>query len=393
MSKSTFFFFILSILGIANVYAALRGYRCLRTLFPRLNGWIFAALSLLFVTAMVTGFLKTFPSLPAGLGRAWKTVSACWLGFLLYLVPALIAADLLLSAAVLLRAVEHPVPEKLRFFSTLAAFLLALLTAGYGVYHADHAKTVSYDIELGEKETAGGLSIVLISDVHLGAVNSERRMERIVQKINALEPDLVCLAGDTFDSNFSSIRDPDRASEMLRGIHAKYGVYACLGNHDAGSTVNEMLEFLEKSNIRLLAEEYEVIDGRFILSGRLDRSPIGGYGGVSRGTISEVLADADPGLPVIVLDHNPAHLDEYGTETDLILSGHTHRGQLFPIGLITRRMYTVDYGYYRKDGESPRMIVTSGVGAWGMPMRVGSDSEVVEITVNRIDEKNYGIMR
>lgn len=89
----------------------------------------------------------------------------------------------------------------------------------------------------------------------------------------------------------------------------------------------------------------------------------------------------DTTLPVVVIDHNPANIDEYGSETDIILCGHTHQGQLFPANIITNLIYTVDYGYYQKDSNSPHVIVSSGIGYWGVPMRVGTDCEIVSLTV------------
>jgi hypothetical protein len=86
-------------------------------------------------------------------------------------------------------------------------------------------------------------------------------------------------------------------------------------------------------------------------------------------------------MPVIVMEHNPAHIGEYGKEVDLILAGHTHKGQAFPGSLVTRAMYTVDYGYYQKDTDSPHVIVTSGAGTWGTPMRVGTNNEIVSIVL------------
>ena len=140
-----------------------------------------------------------------------------------------------------------------------------------------------------------------------------------------------------------------------------------------------MEAFLADANITLLQDSYTIIDERLVLVGRLDGAPIGAFGEKKRQELSSFFTREDASLPVIVLDHNPARIDEYSTEADLILCGHTHKGQVFPGGLITNALYTVDYGYYQKDAEHPQVIVTSGVGSWGMPMRVGSDCEIVTI--------------
>lgn len=184
-------------------------------------------------------------------------------------------------------------------------------------------------------------------------LNSEERIAGIVDEINGLEPDLVCMAGDIFDNDYEAIRDPDEAARLLGNIAATYGVYVCLGNHDAGETLGEMEKFLERSGIRLLNDEYVVIDGRFILVGRLDSSPIGGFGDMNRTEFAKVMEGAPQTLPVVVMDHNPANIGEYGSEVDLVLCGHTHRGQIFPGSLFTRLMYVVDYGHYQKRCRKP----------------------------------------
>lgn len=136
---------------------------------------------------------------------------------------------------------------------------------------------------------------------------------------------------------------------------------------------------MEQANIHLLNDAYTVIDDRLVLVGRLDASAIGGYGNQKRKPLSDFYTRENPSLPVIVLDHNPVNNYEYSTEADLILCGHTQKGQVFPGNLFTKLMYTVDYGYYQKDSQSPHVIVSSGVGTWGMPMRVGTKCEIITI--------------
>ena len=226
----------------------------------------------------------------------------------------------------------------------------------------------------------GELKIVLISDLHLGSIRSEKLLHDIVHGINNLKPDIVCMAGDIFNDNYNLIRNPDRAEELFRSIKATYGVYAVLGNHDGGKTLDEMIGFLERSNVKLLNDEYVVIDERLVLVGRLDPSPIGGYGELSRKKdISEILTSLDINMPIIVMDHTPSNTQQYGREIDLVLSGHTHKGQLFPFNFITNAIFTVDYGHYQRDADSPHFIVTSGVSTWGPPMRVGTNNEIVSI--------------
>lgn len=317
---------VLAVLGGANYYAARRVYQCVRFLFPQIHPGIYTAVTVIFVLVMVLGFARVLLPVPYGIKRIWGIVSTHWMGFFIYLALFFVLADVVLLAGSLLKVIPNPMPGSIRFFSGLLVFLLALGTAGYGVYHANRMQYKSYDIQLEENALASGLTIVLISDLHLGAVGSEKRIEDMVWGINKLEPDLVCIAGDMFDNDYYVIHNADMVSDALKKIRARYGVYACLGNHDGGETQGEMLSFLERSNIKLLADEYITIDERLILVGRLDPSPIGGFGDMERKELAEVMAGADVSLPVVVMDHDPGNIDEYGNEINLILSGHTHRG-------------------------------------------------------------------
>ena len=233
------------------------------------------------------------------------------------------------------------------------------------------------------------MKIMHLSDLHLGKsileqsliVDQEYILNQIIDIVKERFVDIVLIVGDLFDSDYTSIQNPDKAIELLKSIKSKYGVYACLGNHDAGKTFDKMKEFTEKSNITVLNDEFVEIDNKFILLGRLDGTPIGSQGGLVRQNINDIDITNDNNLPVIVMDHNPLNINEYDNEVDLILSGHTHKGQIWPANIITDNMYDVDYGYYNKDSNSPQVIVSSGAGTWGMPMRIGSQCEIVTINL------------
>ncbi|MFT3950933.1 MAG: metallophosphoesterase [Oscillospiraceae bacterium] len=258
-------------------------------------------------------------------------------------------------------------------------FVLTAGIVGYGVYNARQIKLVTYDVQLNGHRLPNEMTIVLLSDLHLGATDNEQNLAEIVRRINELKPDLVCMAGDVFNDNFNAIQNPAEACNLLKSIRATYGVYASMGNHDSGHTFHDMECFLEESNIKLLNDAYVTIDDRLVLMGRLDPSPIGGFGALQRKDTKDLLAALDTDLPVVVMDHNPAVINQYGGEVDLILSGHTHGGHIVPGNFITKAMFTVSYGYYQKDIDSPQVIVSSGAGTWGTPLRVGSNNEIVRI--------------
>jgi hypothetical protein len=378
MSKLTMIIMIataLLVYGGANLYIGHRLYRGLVLVLPALNPWVFACV----YGAIALCFVLSSVPLPAVISGALTWFSAYWMGIFVYLFLCFAVTDVLLWMGSLIRLIPSPIPAAVRLWTWMFVVSCTIGLVGYGVYHATQIKEVQYKVATKDSVVSPNMKIAVISDLHLGAVGSEKRIEEVVARINAIQPDLIAIPGDIFNDDFNRIQNPERIRELFRQLKATYGVYASLGNHDGGKTFAQMVKFLEESNITLLMDEVVVIDGRFALAGRLDPSPIGGYGGLKRKDINHLLDEMDPQLPLIVLDHTPSHLSQYSNRVDLILSGHTHKGQIFPGGLITNLVYETDYGHYQRTPDSPHVIVTSGVGTWGMPMRVGTNNEIVEI--------------
>lgn len=310
-------------------------------------------------------------------GRILDAAGSVLLGVLLYLLVACILKDIIR----LIFIKKLNVKGKKILYSVL--FSLALIVSVIGIVNCSIVDRTEYTV------TAEGIKeeykIALISDIHLGAVGTEGNLRQAVDIINQEDVDLVCIAGDLINSGINNIPDREEAARLLSSLKSKYGTFMCPGNHDGGNTKEEMEAFTEECGITLLAEEHTMINRDFYLAGRMDKSPIGGYGQKrEEGGISPVLLSS--GRPIVVMDHNPQRMDEYSKEgirekIALLLSGHTHRGQVFPANIVTHFLYTIDYGYYEKDGTYPDTIVSSGVGTWGMPMRIGSDSEIVVINI------------
>lgn len=301
------------------------------------------------------------------------------LGFIIYMMLLVNFVDLL----IFLGRFFHVLPVLLSRKSACAIGTVTLLAAAglsvYGAYHGSVIQTHHYTVSIPEKSAGGRpLRIALISDLHLGYVIEEKHVEKIVTAVNALNPDIICIAGDIFDGDATALSDSVKLQNLLREMEAGYGVYACLGNHDAGKTYDKMLDFLSGAGIYVLQDEAVIIDNRVVLAGRKDSSPIGGQGA---GRMAFQWPGESKNLPVIVLDHQPSNISEYGKDADVILCGHTHRGQMFPFNLVTNAAFDVDYGYYRASEDSPQVIVTSGAGTWGPPQRVGTDNEVADILI------------
>lgn len=269
---------IMCLFGWGNYYIAFRLHQAVVTVIPGIGAAVYIVVSIILFLLMKLGFMRSILPVPVSAKSRLAWISAYGSGIFVYLLLLFLAADLILFFGRLTYLLPDPMPQSIFLYS---GGIVVLLTTGlvcYGLYHAQQVSQVAYDIHLRESSSVHDLKIVLISDVHLGAVNSEKRLPTIVHSINQITPDIVCIAGDLFDDSFSAVRNPDEASDILRQIKAVYGVYASLGNHDAGKTMNDMVHFLERSDIHLLNDDYVMIDDRLILVGRLDPSPIGGFG-------------------------------------------------------------------------------------------------------------------
>lgn len=244
----------------------------------------------------------------------------------------------------------------------------------YGTFNAYSPVVHTYDISIKkESKNVTQLKIVMASDMHFGTLSNKQHAARMVEEINALKPDLVLFPGDIVDDRIDEFVNQGM-STILAKIQSTYGVYASLGNHDKGD-LPQLIETLEQSNITILYDESIVIDDSFTLIGRKDKTE------KDRASLAELMQNVDATKPVIVLEHQPYDLDVAQSQgVDLMVSGHTHRGQLAPFQYITGYIYENDWGYLQK--EQMHSIVSSGFGFWGPPIRTGSRSEIVQINVN-----------
>lgn len=359
----------------------------------RIRGLVIV-LYVFFASAVGVGFL-----LPAGeLQRFFKVLGSYWLGVKCYAAMIVMIADII---SIILKRIKVINQEKLRAKKTFAiagGFCMVFITAFclWGAINAKIIHTTPYEITI---DKSGGelkeLNLVLVADLHLGYSMGCGQMERMVEKINARNPDLVVIAGDIFDNEYEALDDPTRLIEILKGIKSKYGVYACYGNHDidekilAGFTFSakgkkkvsdpRMDEFLEAADIRLFMDEGVLIADSFYLYGRPDYERPGREITV-RKTPKELTADMDQTHPIIVMDHEPRELQELSDAgVDLDLCGHTHDGQTFPGNLSTQFVWENSYGYLKKG--SMHNIVTSGIGVFAPGMRVGTIAEICPIKI------------
>ena len=168
--------------------------------------------------------------------------------------------------------------------------------------------------------------------------------------------------------------------EVLKKITSKYGVFAVTGNHEYIGGVEPAVKYLTEHGITELRDSFVKIDDSFYLIGREDRSGKQ-FGGKWRRPLEEIITGIDKEFPLILMDHQPAKLDEAEKAgIDLQLSGHTHHGQLWPFNFITKKIYELSMGYKRK-GKT-HYYVSCGVGTWGPPIRTGNKPEIISFTLN-----------
>ena len=381
---------------LVNLYLLRRIMGWVKAWFPdfrRLKHW---AAPIAVYAFFALSFVLAFP-LPAGrVRRALMLAGNYWLGVLLYLLLAVALADvlrLLLVHGLKLRSLRSARMHRLA--GCLCAAAILAVSVG-GVVNAHIVRVTPYDVTVdksaGDMES---MKVVLLADLHLGYNIGLSQMERMVARVNEQDADVVVIAGDIFDNEWAAVEEPEQIAGVLRGIHARYGVYAVYGNHDveepilAGFTFRnegkklsspEMDAFLESANIHLLRDEAVLLGGEVWLYGRPDAQRPG-RGIETRKTPEELVGGLDLSKPVLVLDHQPRELEELAAAgVDVDLSGHTHDGQLFPGNLTVRLAWENACGYLRVGGM--HSIVTSGVGLFGPNMRVATRAEICPVTIH-----------
>lgn len=375
-----FLIIVLAVYGLINLYVLRRGWQSLAGA-PAVR-LVFGVILVLLVLSYPAGrFL-------AGLGRnpfttAFIRAGALYMALMLYLLLAVLVIDAfrLVNAFVPFfprswAAAPHRIG--LILFAVTAAAVI-LVVAG-GTFNAAHARLreLSFTIEkkAGDRE---GLRVAMASDIHLSTAGARSRLEKLVERINALGPDIILLPGDIVDESMTA-EEEGRLTSIFRGLRAPLGVFSVLGNHEYYSGLEESLAFLRASGITVLQDESVRVGEAFTLVGRKDPTAL--RRGQERLPLAAILraGNVDPRLPLILLDHQPIKLGEaMEAGIDLELSGHTHAGQLFPLNLVNKRIYEQNWGALRK-GKT-QYYVSCGYGTWGPPVRTGSVPEVLLIRI------------
>jgi predicted MPP superfamily phosphohydrolase len=243
-----------------------------------------------------------------------------------------------------------------------------------GSYNAWHTYIKNYDITIHKTASIKHMKILMVTDIHLNKMIGNSRINNLLTIANKIKPDIILLPGDVVDGSMEPFIE-EKMGKNLAQLKAPMGVYAILGNHEYyGGGVSLFKNEMKKIGVPVLTDDVQLVKNSFYLVGRKD------YTDKKRKSIAQLVSDLDQTKPIIVMDHQPGEYSKMNKAgADLDLSGHTHRGQLFPANLITHALYENDWGYLKKGNL--QTIVSSGYGLWGPPFRIGSQSEVVVINV------------
>jgi predicted MPP superfamily phosphohydrolase len=375
-----FFIIVLGFYGLVNWYIFSRGLMSFEpgTGLRQAYVWAFWLLAISYPLGRILEKLYL-----SQLSDFFTWAGSFWLAAMVYILIAVIAFDLL-------RIVNHFVPffEKLipsELFQRPYFFTISVATAVFLLVFAGHLNALlprtnqlSIIVNKSLPETRK-LRIAMISDIHLGTVISTKRLSRMIEHLNSVEPDVIMIPGDLVDEDLEPVVKQNLGA-LFSKLNAPLGVYASTGNHEYIGGADAAVDYLRAHGIKVLRDTAVQINPGLWVIGRND---IEGnrFAGKKRKSLAEITKNIPAEDVRIVLDHQPrAYEEAQEQQTDLILSGHTHHGQLWPFNYITQKMFPLSWGY--KQFGQMHAYVSSGIGTWGPPVRIGNRPEVVVITLN-----------
>ncbi len=267
--------------------------------------------------------------------------------------------------------------------SHLLPILLFLLVIWYGGQNISLVYRTDYTITTEKPIREEGYRIAFLSDIHYGTVQDPAVLQESIAKINAQQPDIVILGGDIVEEG-TSLEEMQEVFYHLGCLDAPLGIYFVYGNHDRQAegkertyTDQELTAAIEDNGIIILEDETLLVGGELLLIGRADAD---WDGSAPRKELGELIQPGQEELFLVTLDHQPLEAEENASfGVDLMLSGHTHAGQIFPVGYLTEWMGGLNYGLYQTG--SCRSIVSSGFAGWGYGIRTQGQCEYVIVDI------------
>lgn len=329
-------------------------------------------LGLLCFSLLFLSIGRRFENLPLPVAQVTYEIGTSSIIVLLYLVMTFLVLDL--------GRLVRLVPKSLLYNNwqmALGIFVFLFAIFLYGNLHYKNKVRVPLELK-SSKPLPKTYKVVMASDLHLGYHNPRKELARWVDMINAEHPDFILIAGDIIDGSMRPLGE-ERMAEEFHRLEAP--VYACLGNHEFYAGHPEAKQFYKDAGIRLLIDEAAVVDSAIVIIGRDDRT------NMRRKPVKELVDSLQSQSSIynlqysIVLDHQPYYLNRAeAAGVDFQLSGHTHRGQVWPISLITDYIYECSWGSHQRGNT--QFYISSGIGIWGGKFRIGTQSEYVVATIS-----------
>jgi predicted MPP superfamily phosphohydrolase len=295
--------------------------------------------------------------------RTYSLFSMTWMGFFGYFFLASVLYILEFSY----------IGDPSRFFA-LILFILVIITGVYGIFHAKKLVIKEISVELPKlPEIWRKRKAVWISDLHVGQINAEKYVARVIEKLKNISPDILFIGGDLFDSPTAK-----KTLEFIlpfRELSVPLGIYFITGNHEGYGDNHLLLQKIKEAGIRILHDEKLILDNLQIIGVDFistEKEP----------DFRKVLAilAINKNMPLILLKHEPRYITaavEAGVSFQI--SGHTHQGQQWPFEYLTRLIYE-RFAYGLRQLGDMQVYTSSGTGTWGPPMRIGTDNEIVVFT-------------
>lgn len=351
--KLFFLIFFAAYIG-GNIYIFVRGLQAVSAL-PLGVRILLSVIFWLAAFAMIIALLARNAALPDVVMSALYRIGSVWLVFTLYMVLSLLCFDIVRLFVPTLR------------YGVVYAAVVAVMVLIYGYCNYLHPQVRHIDILL-DKPLDESVVIAAISDVHLGDGTDKKALQRYVGLINEQRPDVVVIGGDLVDNSLRPLLHQNMA-EILSQLRAPQGVFMVVGNHEYISGIEAVKEYLKSTPITLLQDSVVVLPSGVQIVGRDDRV------NRHREPLSLLLSHCDMSLPIMVIDHQPYDLQEVDAAgVDIQFSGHTHRGQVWPVSLLTDYIFEQSHGY--RKWSHTHIFVSSGLSLWGPPFRIGTNSDM-----------------
>lgn len=366
----TIFLFLLSTLIAINKFIGNKIFKILKDKFPNINHTLYLVLFWIMTSFIwVSYFTRNKIKLP--FNDFLMTVGLIWI----VILPIMFILEIIVAITDSMLKKNKLKKNKIIIFLSylyskgIIQIVISLIITTYGFYNVHNVHINTYELSINKKANIDSLNIVFLSDTHgLYKYNSSIFTQSTFSElVNSLNADVILLGGDLIDE-LSQENKIDLISSEIKKFKSKYGTFGVLGNHDYRANT-DIYKFFSESNITLLKDDVIEIEGIYIAGS--DYKEDHNY------NLFDTL-DFDSSKPIIHIIHVPsASSEDINDIIDLQLSGHTHAGQVFPLNIITNSLFYNDYGY--KLNNNTHTITTSGFGVWGPRVRIGSNSEIVNI--------------